>query len=120
MGIEALVDAIKELDKSVAKATELRKEQHEDFLELMTSDSAAKKLLEWKMEIRVEGCSIRRLGGGYRNTEGSSSLLRRGKCSTRLIKGGQRLHTCVGSKRGRQNAGPADGGRGERVSDGHQ
>ena len=30
------------------------------------------------------------------------------------------INSPSGSKRGRQNAGPADGGRGERVSDGHQ
>merc|ERR1719486_1282620 len=40
--IEALKDTIKALDKSVAEATEQRKEEHEDFTQLMASDSAAK------------------------------------------------------------------------------
>merc|ERR1711881_255083 len=43
--IEALEDGIKALDKSVAEATEQRKEENEDFTELMASDSAAKELL---------------------------------------------------------------------------
>merc|ERR1719446_1781319 len=41
-GLEA---GIKALDKSVAEATEQRKEEHEDFTELMASDSAAKEIL---------------------------------------------------------------------------
>jgi len=47
--IEALEDGIKALDKSVAEATEQRKEEHEDFSELMASDSAAKELLKFAM-----------------------------------------------------------------------
>merc|ERR1719460_434501 len=43
--IEALEDTIKALDKSVAEATEQRKEENEDFTELMASDSAAKEIL---------------------------------------------------------------------------
>lgn len=43
--ISALEDAIKELDKEVTKATELRQSEHEDFTELMAQDSAAKDLL---------------------------------------------------------------------------
>jgi septal ring factor EnvC (AmiA/AmiB activator) len=43
--IEALEDSIKALDKSVADATEQRKEENEDFTELMASDSAAKEIL---------------------------------------------------------------------------
>jgi len=43
--IAALEDSIKALDKSVAEATEQRKEENEDFQELMASDSAAKELL---------------------------------------------------------------------------
>jgi len=43
--IGSLEDTIKALDKSVAEATEQRKEEHEDFTELMASDSAAKELL---------------------------------------------------------------------------
>merc|ERR1719198_2622464 len=43
--IEALEDGIKALDKSVAEATENRKEEHEDYTELIASDSAAKELL---------------------------------------------------------------------------
>ena len=35
----------KALDKSVAEATEQRKEEHEDFNDLIASDSAAKELL---------------------------------------------------------------------------
>merc|ERR1719482_1901073 len=38
--IAALEDSIKALDKSVAEATEQRKEENEDFTELMASDSA--------------------------------------------------------------------------------
>jgi len=43
--IEALEKGIKALDKSVAEATEQRKEENEDFTALMASDSAAKELL---------------------------------------------------------------------------
>merc|ERR1719353_849082 len=41
--IEALGKTIKALDKAVAEATEQRKEENEDFTELMASDSAAKE-----------------------------------------------------------------------------
>merc|ERR1719326_2285281 len=40
--IEALEDSIKALDKAVAEATEQRKEENEDFTELMAQDTAAK------------------------------------------------------------------------------
>jgi septal ring factor EnvC (AmiA/AmiB activator) len=43
--IAALEAAIKALDKAVAEATEQRKEENEDYTELMASDSAAKELL---------------------------------------------------------------------------
>merc|ERR1719379_193792 len=43
--IDALQAGIKALDKSVAEATEQRKEEHAAFNELMASDSAAKELL---------------------------------------------------------------------------
>merc|ERR1719199_2418764 len=43
--IEALEDSIKALDKSVADATDQRKQENEDFTELIASDSAAKELL---------------------------------------------------------------------------
>merc|ERR1719329_2044986 len=43
--LEALEDGIKKLDKSVAEATEQRKEEHSDFTELMANDSAAKEIL---------------------------------------------------------------------------
>jgi septal ring factor EnvC (AmiA/AmiB activator) len=43
--IKSLQDTIKALDKSVAEATEQRKEENEDFTELMASDSAAQELL---------------------------------------------------------------------------
>jgi len=43
--IAALEASIKALDKAVADATEQRKEENEDFTELMASDSAAKELL---------------------------------------------------------------------------
>jgi len=43
--IEALEDSIKALDKSVAEATAQRQEEHEDFTELIASDSAAKEIL---------------------------------------------------------------------------
>merc|ERR1740133_558029 len=43
--IEALGKSIKALDKSVSEATEQRKEENEDFTELMASDSAAKEIL---------------------------------------------------------------------------
>jgi len=45
--IEALEDGIKALDKSVAEATEQRKQENEDFTELMGSDAAAKELLSF-------------------------------------------------------------------------
>merc|ERR1719478_1951688 len=43
--IKALGEGIKALDKSVAEATEQRKEENKDFTELMASDAAAKELL---------------------------------------------------------------------------
>merc|ERR1719440_1462606 len=43
--IAALGASIKALDKAVADATEQRKEENEDFTELMASDSAAKEIL---------------------------------------------------------------------------
>jgi hypothetical protein len=43
--IDALEKSIKALDKSVAEATEQRKEENEDFQQLMASDSAAKEIL---------------------------------------------------------------------------
>jgi len=45
--IETIEDGIKALDKSVAEATEQRKAEHEDFTELMSSDAAAKELLDF-------------------------------------------------------------------------
>merc|ERR1719198_1186921 len=44
--IAALVQGIKDLDKQVAEATENRKEEHEEYVETMASDTAAKELLE--------------------------------------------------------------------------
>merc|ERR1719240_1364202 len=43
--IEALSDGIKALDKSVEEATEQRKEEHEDSVEILTNDNAAKELI---------------------------------------------------------------------------
>merc|ERR1719203_2576617 len=43
--IEALEDGIKELDKSVAEATETRKEEHDDYVETLASNNAAKDVL---------------------------------------------------------------------------
>merc|ERR1719410_1587532 len=43
--IEALVDSIKALDKSVAEATENRKEENVAYKELMAADTAAEQLL---------------------------------------------------------------------------
>jgi len=43
--IAALVDGIKNLDKSVAEATENRKEENAAYKELMAADTAAEKLL---------------------------------------------------------------------------
>jgi peptidoglycan hydrolase CwlO-like protein len=43
--IKALEDGIIALDKAVAEATEQRKEEHAEFVEIQTSDSAAKELL---------------------------------------------------------------------------
>jgi septal ring factor EnvC (AmiA/AmiB activator) len=45
--IKALEKGIKNLDKSVQEATEQRKEQHEEYTELMASDNAAKELLKF-------------------------------------------------------------------------
>jgi len=45
--IESLSDAIKALDKSVVEQTEQRKEENEDFSELLASDTAAKELLNF-------------------------------------------------------------------------
>merc|ERR1719181_1863098 len=43
--IKALEDGIVSLDKSVAEATEQRKEENQEYTELMASDAAAKELL---------------------------------------------------------------------------
>merc|ERR1719424_1018473 len=43
--IDALEAGIKALDKSVSEATSQRKEENEDFTELMASDTAAKEIL---------------------------------------------------------------------------
>merc|ERR550514_555760 len=43
--IAALVAGVEALDKSVAEATATRKEENEDYVELMASDSEAKELL---------------------------------------------------------------------------
>jgi len=43
--IEALEDGIKALDKQVAEATEQRKEEHAESVEILTSDNAAKELI---------------------------------------------------------------------------
>merc|ERR1711933_39735 len=44
--IDVLTDSIKELDKTVMETTEQRKEENEDFKELMASDTAAKELMK--------------------------------------------------------------------------
>merc|ERR1719160_140354 len=43
--IEALQDGIKALDKSVAEATEQRKSEHDDYVETLAANQAAKDLL---------------------------------------------------------------------------
>merc|ERR1719156_499897 len=43
--IAALVEGIKELDKAVAEATEQRKEEHEDFVQELAANNAAKDIL---------------------------------------------------------------------------
>merc|ERR1719253_530940 len=43
--IEALQDGIKALDRSVAEATETRKEEHDDYVETLAANTAAKALL---------------------------------------------------------------------------
>jgi len=45
--IEALNDGIKALDKSVAEATETRKKEHDDYVETLAANSAAKDLLSF-------------------------------------------------------------------------
>lgn len=47
--IEALEDGIKKLDKSVAAATDQRKDEHEEFTSLMASDTGCKELLKFAM-----------------------------------------------------------------------
>merc|ERR1719169_167886 len=43
--IAALQDGIKKLDKSVAEATATRKEEHDDYVEALAANTAAKDLL---------------------------------------------------------------------------
>merc|ERR1719460_3557485 len=43
--IAALVDGIAALDKAVAEATATRREEHEDFVDTMASDNAAKDII---------------------------------------------------------------------------
>jgi len=45
--IEALDDGIKALDKQVAEATEQRKQENEDYTEMMAQDSAAKEVISF-------------------------------------------------------------------------
>merc|ERR1719389_1230961 len=45
--IKALGKGIKELDKSVAEATESRKAEHDDYVETLAANTAAKDLLEF-------------------------------------------------------------------------
>merc|ERR1719480_642461 len=45
--IEALEDGIKKLDKSVGEATETRKEEHDDYVETLAANTAAKDLLDF-------------------------------------------------------------------------
>merc|ERR1719480_468290 len=45
--IEALEDGIKKLDKSVAEATDTRKKEHDDYVETLAANSAAKDLLDF-------------------------------------------------------------------------
>merc|ERR550537_2010255 len=45
--IEALEDGIKALDKSVAEATETRKEEHDDYVETLAANTAAKDVLDF-------------------------------------------------------------------------
>jgi hypothetical protein len=43
--IDALTKGIKELDKQVAEATEIRQEEHKEYTETMAADNAAKELI---------------------------------------------------------------------------
>merc|ERR1719263_238598 len=45
--IKAMEDGIKALDKSVAEATDQRKEEHDDFVETLAGNNAAKDLLDF-------------------------------------------------------------------------
>merc|ERR1719254_443831 len=45
--IKALEEGIKKLDKAVAEATETRKEEHQDYVDTLAANSAAKDLLEF-------------------------------------------------------------------------
>merc|ERR1719499_1934278 len=45
--IDVLKASIKELDKNVLEATEQRKEENEDYKDLMASDTAAKELIKF-------------------------------------------------------------------------
>merc|ERR1719213_531304 len=45
--IKALEEGIKKLDKSVAEATSMRKEEHDDYVETLAANSAAKDLLDF-------------------------------------------------------------------------
>merc|ERR1719253_1507443 len=45
--IKSFEEKMNKLDKSVAEATETRKEEHEEFTELMASNSAAKEILKF-------------------------------------------------------------------------
>merc|ERR1719174_1461548 len=45
--LKALSKGIKDLDKSVAEATETRKAEHDDYVETLAANAAAKDLLEF-------------------------------------------------------------------------
>jgi len=45
--IKALTEGIKELDKSVAEATEQRQKEHTEYTELQANNNAAKEVLAW-------------------------------------------------------------------------
>jgi len=76
--IAALQAAIKALDKAVAEATEQRKEENEEYTELMASDSAAKEILAFAKN---------RLNKFYNpeliQSSSKARALRRGSCNTR-------------------------------------
>jgi len=77
--IEALEKGIKELDESVVDATEQRKEQNEEFKQLMAADTKAREILKFAKKTTQQILQSH-LGSGS-NSKAGITAVRRSGCS---------------------------------------